>query len=126
METVTIVIPGRPVTKKNSMQLVHAGKRIIPVPSKRYLEYEANARRYIKGSMGIDTPVNVKCLYYMPDNRLVDLANLLEATCDLLTHYRILVDDNSKIIVSHDGSRVLHDRENPRVEITIEDAEKGW
>ncbi len=126
METVMIVIPGRPVTKKNSMQLVHAGKRIIPVPSKRYREYEANAGRYIKGSMGIDTPVNVKCLYYMPDNRLVDLANLLEATCDLLTHYRILVDDNSKIIVSHDGSRVLHDRENPRVEITIEDAEKGW
>ncbi len=126
METVTIVIPGRPVTKKNSMQLVHAGKRIIPVPSKRYREYEANARRYIKGSMGIDTPVNVKCLYYMPDKRRVDLANLLEATCDLLTHYLILVDDNSSIIVSHDGSRVLLDRENPRVEITIEDAEKGW
>lgn len=49
----------------------------------------------------------------------MDLVNLLEATCDILVHYRVLEDDNSKIVVSHDGSRVLYDKENPRVEIWI-------
>lgn len=45
--------------------------------------------------------------------------NLLEATCDILVQYGILADDNSQIVVSHDGSRVRLDRMNPRVEITI-------
>lgn len=29
------------------------------------------------------------------------------------------LDDNSQIIVSHDGSRVLYDKDNPRTEVTI-------
>lgn len=75
----------------------------------------------------IDYPVNMKCLYFMPTKRLVDLANLLEATCDILVHYRVLRDDNSRIIVSHDGSRVQYDKKNPRVEIEISKADDvGW
>lgn len=54
--------------------------------------------------------------------RLVDLSNLLESTCDILVLYGVLQDDNSRIVCSHDGSRVLLDRENPRAEITIEEA----
>ena len=63
--------------------------------------------------------VNVKCLYYMQTKRRVDLNNLLEATTDVLVKYKVLEDDNSNIVVSHDGSRVLYDKENPRTEITI-------
>ena len=55
--------------------------------------------------------------------RRVDLSNLLEATCDILTHYHIIADDNSRIVASHDGSRVLLDREHPRAEIYIEETE---
>ena len=58
----------------------------------------------------------------MDSLRRVDLANLLEATCDILTHYGVLKDDNSRIVASHDGSRVLLDREHPRAEIYIEEA----
>ena len=56
----------------------------------------------------------------MPTRRRVDLVNLLEATDDVLVHYGVLEDDNSNIIVSHDGSRVFYDKENPRTEIYIE------
>ena len=60
----------------------------------------------------------------MDSLRRVDLSNLLEATCDILVHYGVLDDDNSRIVCSHDGSRVLLDRENPRAEITIEEVEQ--
>lgn len=116
-----IVIPGRPITKKNSQQLIRIKGRMVPIPSKQYRAYEKDAAVsliHIAGMM-IDTPVNVRCLYYMPDKRRVDLTNLLEATCDLLVHHRVLADDNCKIVAAHDGSRVLYDKENPRAEIEI-------
>ncbi len=32
---------------------------------------------------------------------------------------RVLLDDHCGIIVSHDGSRVLYDKETPRTEVSI-------
>lgn len=60
----------------------------------------------------------------MPTKRRVDLSNLIEAVDDILVKAGVLEDDNYKIVQSHDGSRVLHDKENPRTEITIE-TERG-
>ena len=37
---------------------------------------------------------------------------------------RALADDNYKIVKSHDGSRVLYDKDRPRVEIEIERIEE--
>lgn len=71
----------------------------------------------------ISARVNVRCVYYMKTARRVDLANLIEATTDILVKARVLEDDNSKIVAAHDGSRVELDRENPRVEIEIEEME---
>ena len=51
------------------------------------------------------------------------MTNLMEATDDLLVAAGILADDNHRIIVSHDGSRVLYDKENPRCEVWITSAE---
>lgn len=61
----------------------------------------------------------------MPTKHRVDLVNLLEATCDVLVKADVLEDDNSKIVASHDGSRVLYDKANPRAEIYIERCENG-
>lgn len=55
----------------------------------------------------------------MPTKRRVDLTNLLEAIDDVLVKYGVLKDDNSEIITSHDGSRVLYDKNNPRTEVVI-------
>ena len=112
-------IPIVPRTKKNSSRIV-TGKNGRPflIPSKAYKEYEQQAGYFLRPQK-IDYPVNVKCLYYMPTRRRVDLVNLLEATCDVLVKYEVLADDNCKIVVSHDGSRVLYDKEKPRTEIEI-------
>lgn len=74
---------------------------------------------YCHSDKPISEPVTVKCLFYMPTHRRVDLTNLPEAIDDVLVHTRVLEDDNSNIIVSHDGSRVLYDKENPRTEVYI-------
>lgn len=119
-----ITILGCPVTKKNSMQIIKLknGKQMIK-PSEKFEEYQEVAWRFMpKGKKPINTHVNVKCVYYMPTRRRVDLVNLLEATDDILVHYHVLEDDNSEIIASHNGSRVLYDKERPRVEIEITDA----
>ena len=117
----TIIIPGQPVTKKNSQRIIYAGGRPMILPSKQYKEYREVALWRIPGhyKAKIDYPVNVKVVYFMKDNRRVDLVNLLEATCDILVDAGVLKDDNRHIVCSHDGSRVEIDRENPRTEITI-------
>ena len=111
-----------PITKKNSQQIVKAGTRLLVIPSKQYKQYEKDCAAFIPQIpfSAIDTPVNVKCLYYMPTRRRVDLTNLLQSTLDVLVKYGVLADDNSNIVVSMDGSRVLLDRDNPRTEIDIE------
>lgn len=123
--TYEITIPGRPVTKKNSMRILRKKDGTpFPAPSKQYLEYQERAGYSIRCKCaGLSGPVNVKGVYYMPTRQRVDLANLLEATCDILVHYGVLEDDNSRIVCSHDGSRVRYDKENPRAEITIQEAE---
>lgn len=55
----------------------------------------------------------------MDTKRRVDLTNLLSATDDALQTANVIVDDCSTIVVSHDGSRVLYDKNNPRTEIYI-------
>ena len=117
-----IVLLGDPRTKKNSQRLVHLGGRMIPLTSKAYSEYELACLAQITETrrlLAINFPVNVKCEYYMGTRRKVDLVNLLEATCDILVEAGVLVDDNSRIVAGHDGSRVYYDKQNPRVEIEI-------
>ena len=118
MKPIKITIPIAPVTKKNHGQIVTMGGKPRLLPSKQYREYEAEAGIFLK-RLEISTPVNLKCLFYMPTRRIVDLVGLLQAADDVLTGYGVILDDNSRIVVSHDGSRVLYDKENPRTEIEI-------
>lgn len=124
MKPIRMTIPGRPITKKNSMRIVASGNRVVPLPSKQFVEYQDKAGFFIRYKhRKIAVPVNIRCRYYMPTQGLVDLVNLLEATDDILVHYGVLADDNCRIVAGHDGSRVLHDKAKPRVEITITEME---
>lgn len=69
--------------------------------------------------MAIERRVNVQAVYYMRTKGKVDLINLHSALHDILVKYQVVADDNSKIIVSTDGSKVLYDKVNSRTEITI-------
>lgn len=118
-----IIIYLPPITKKNSQQIFfnHRTNRPFIAPSRKYKQYENDAGFYLlrAGAYSGEYPVNVKCLFYMPTNRRVDLVNLLESVDDILTHYGIVPDDSAEFIAGHDGSRVLYDKDNPRTEIYI-------
>jgi Holliday junction resolvase RusA-like endonuclease len=117
-----ITIPIAPVTKKNSQRIVSCGNYHKILPSKQYVQYEKDCKPFLK-AVNIDYPINIKALYYMPTHRRVDLVNLHEALCDVLVKYGVIADDNSKIVASMDGSRVLYDKNNPRTEVYIEKVE---
>ena len=96
------------------------------IQSDRYRQYEKDSALFLRKHSRrdpIEEPVNLKCLFYRKDRRPIDLVNLLEAIQDILVKYDILKDDNSKIVASTDGSRVLYDKDNPRTEIYIERSE---
>lgn len=116
------IIPLNPVTKKNNQQICinkKTGKRFVK-QSKRYEEYEEVAGYFLKRpEKPIDYPVNLTCVFYRADKRLVDVSNLIEAIQDILVECSVLKDDNHTIVAGLDGCRVEYDKENPRTEIFI-------
>lgn len=116
-----ITIGIEPVSKKNHSQIALVKGRPMLLPSKQYRQYEKDCAEYLLPIPfnTYDCPVNVKCEYYMSTHRRVDLVNLEQATLDVLVKYGVLLDDNSNIVVSMDGSKVLYSKENPRTEIEI-------
>lgn len=114
-------LKGPPRTKKNHQRILNGfGGRPFVAPSKEFVDYQELCLRQIKTpQMAISEAVNVKAVYYMPNRRRVDLVNLLEATCDILVKAGVLADDCAAVVAGHDGSRVLLDRQRPRVEIEI-------
>lgn len=120
----TVELP--PVSKKNSQQILMNPKTGRPfiMPSKKYKQYEKAALRFIPKGETISSPVNVKCLFYMPTKRKCDLVNMQEAILDVMVKAGLLADDNYSIVQSMDGSRVLYDKENPRTEVYITEAKE--
>jgi len=131
-QTLIIVIPGRPVTKKNSPVMI-AGRNLI-LPSKSYRKYKDFCIGTKKnpgwlmqwGNIQFSGPVRIDALYYLPNlAHFPDLCGLFQATGDILEAAGII--ENDRNIVSWGVSRIAGiDKENPRVEITISETEKGW
>lgn len=124
MKSLEMVIPLNPTTKKNSNQIIYAkrnGKKVpMVIPSKKYRDYEKACKEYLEHhNYCIDRPINLKCEFYRKDKRRVDLVGLLQAIQDIMVKYKVIKDDNHKIVFSTDGSTVNYDKENPRTEITI-------
>ena len=70
----------------------------------------------------IDTPVNIKALFYMEKEAKVDVTNLNSALHDILVLAGVLLDDSSlnpQIVAGTDGSRVYVDKDSPRTEVYI-------
>ena len=131
----TYTIPLDPRTKKNHQMIAGSGSRCpyCGKHQKQFIrqghantEYTVKAYPYLqpKPDKPIATPVHIRYRFYMATRRKVDLLNLQAAADDLLVAADILADDNSGIVKSHDGTRVLYDKQNPRTEITITDYEE--
>lgn len=117
-----LTIPGNPTPKKNNMRILHTPDgRPFVAPSRRFSDFQKQCAQYIPDSarVSISQPCNIECLYFRSDHRRVDLTNLQQSSDDILVHYGVIADDNSKIVAGHDGSRVLYDKDYPRTEIVI-------
>lgn len=113
-----------PTTKKNSQQIfvkkTKTGKTIpFITPSKKFKQYQQECVFFMPNITTIKTTVNIKALYYMPTKGIVDITNLNGALHDILVYYKVIKDDNCKIVASTDGSRVAYDKTNPRTEVKI-------
>jgi len=117
-----IIIPINPRSKKNSQEIVFnrkTGHRMV-IQNKRYTEFEKECKKYMpKLDTSINYPINLKCRFYVCDARKRDLANYIEAIQDILVKYKIIEDDNYKIISSLDNCSMEIDRDNPRIELEI-------
>ncbi len=116
-----IIIPGRPITKKNSQRIVINRNKRQVIQSEHYINYEESSLWYLKKYRHIrfSGPVSLSAHYWMPNRcSWPDLMGLLQATCDILEKSGII--DNDCNVVSLDGSRIMGiDRDNPRVELML-------
>lgn len=130
MKCLTYTVKGDPRTKKNSMMIAGAGAKCPKCGkfAKQWIrqgkpmdDYAQQAAWQIRPRpvKPIDFPVAVRYLFYMKTRRVVDSLNLQAAMDDILVSTGVLADDNTRIVVHHDGTRVLYDPDNPRTEIYI-------
>lgn len=124
MGAVTLLVPGIPRTKKNSGRIVRAGKRHIILPSAAWCEWAELATHEIAKQLRkmpkmfplTDADINCKALFYRDANR-GDAVGFYQGLADLLEKAGVVCDDVQ--IVAWDGSRLLKDSANPRVELTL-------
>lgn len=117
--TLSFTIPGAPRTKKNHGRIVRAGGRPRMLPSVQFEEWNQVAQIHmlrLQPRETIQQPVNCRALIYRDANR-GDAVGYYQALADALEDARIVHDD--VLIVSWDGSRLLKDAANPRIEITL-------
>src|SRR5699024_12488758 len=120
-------LKGAQRTKKHHQRILRgAGGKPTIAQSKEYIQYEKDCLWQIRSPpRPLSGPVNVKCLYYMPTRRRVDLTNLLESTGDILMRAGDPANDCAAVVAGHDGSRELLVGKNPRVEIEIKEGGKA-
>lgn len=108
-----------PRTKKNHGQIVTVNGRQIMLPSPEYMQWEAGCSRaaiYDRTAPAITYPVNCTALIYR-DRAAGDAVGFYQAIADTLEKLGIV--QNDKHIISWDGTRLLKDAENPRVEVIL-------
>ena len=145
---IKLIIPGSPVVKKSNRKESYRIK--LKTGQYKYLDqpvswYTDVYKDWVRGAVRkliayksqhpeikfpLEDKFNLKALYYMKDNHILDMNNISQGICDVLAgnekwlnvnpvYYQIIKDDNCRYIASMDGSRILVDVANPRTEITL-------
>lgn len=130
---------GRPVMRNGSVV-----RRPIILPSEEYLQWFKTSMSLVPAirdwahanqiKLPITGPVHIKATFYKDANHRGDLCGYLQALGDFLQARKVKIDqrgvpkvtregagiiDDDYDIYSWDGSRVLVDRINPRIDVEI-------
>jgi hypothetical protein len=111
-----LVIHGAPRTKKTSNRVMKFGGRLKVVPSEAWCAWRDIAVQQIAGRRAPAGPLNCTALFYRAA-RVGDATGFYQGLADVLQEAGVVTDD--KHIVAWDGSRLLADSRNPRVELTL-------
>ena len=123
-----IIIPLLCRSKKNSQSIIVNPRTHKPmiVQSKLYKEFERECSYYLsKYKNNINTPVNIKATFYVPDRRKRDLTNLENAIADILVKHGVIADDNYNIIAGWDGSRIIYEKGKEETILEISEVKKN-
>lgn len=118
----SLTINGAPRTKKNSGRIVKCGVFPRLLPSKAFEDWNRDAQQLIRMQLPpnwgpLHAPVNCKALFYRKAD-IGDACGYYQALADALEEAEVVFNDG--LIVSWDGSRMLKDAKNPRIEVLIE------
>jgi len=118
VKEIKLTIPGSIRSKKNSKRIFARGKFKKVLPSKAYELWENQARGALWGKAIIPPltcQVSIEAHFYYRGQQ-PDLSGCLESIGDCLEG---IIYANDGQIESWDGSRLHHDKENPRTEVVI-------
>ena len=123
---VSLTIPGPPRTKKTSNTIWKVGNRKVVKPSQAWIDWRDQVWvwwRSQSAMLGVQVlnalgghDLNCAALFYR-DARRGDATGYYQGLADALEDVGII--DNDKHLTQWDGSRLLVDRENPRVEVVL-------
>jgi Holliday junction resolvase RusA-like endonuclease len=124
MTPIHLVLPGPARTKKNSATLQMRGRRRVLVPSDAWMAWRDRCRAWWLQSFTVsrrpvappDVPLNCRALIYRDAHR-GDAVGYYQGVADVLEELGVV--ENDEQLVAWDGSRLLLDRDRPRVELTI-------
>lgn len=122
-----IKIPVQCRSKKNSQQILfnHRTRKPFISQSELYKQFEIECGYYLKKyKLNIDYPINLKCIFIVPDRRKRDIVNLLNAIQDILVKYNVIADDNYNIVAGVDGSRIIYQKGKAETIIQINKMEE--
>lgn len=125
--TFSFTIAVAPRTKKTHGRIVYipvkgsSQKRPIMLPSEQFCQWNDAAQRTLiftrrKLKESINFPVNCAAIFYR-EKETGDAVGYYQALADTLEAAGIVLND--KFITQWDGSRLLKDNHNPRVEVTL-------
>ena len=125
LPVVWVTITGlAPRTKKTSNRIVLTGNRRRILPSKAWADWCAGATIAVTwlrhGKDFVNWPVSCRALFFRDAER-GDAVGYYQGLADLLEKRRIIANDS--LIRDWDGSRLLKDAKNPRVEIVLRPVE---
>ena len=119
--SIRFTLYGDVPSKKNQRILTMIHGRPMSLPSKNYKLWHKEASRQLQ-TLNI-APVTSACfislMFYSSTKRKADLSNKVESVNDLLVDNGILEDDNWECLPKTGVEYGGHDKNNPRVEITI-------
>jgi len=122
-----LVIDGDVPSLKNSKQIFvnrRTGKPFI-TSSNNSKVWQASAenqlRDQFKGLKVSDYPINIAMTFYYGSKRRKDLDNSCNSVMDALVHAGIIEDDNIVYVDNISLSFGGYDKDNPRVEIFLDD-----